>query len=608
MRGVRIELGEVEKHIIDHPAVEVAAAAVDATGSETVLTAYVVPMPGQALTERELRGFLRKKLPQSMIPAEFLFVDALPLSANGKIDRKNLRLLRQVAPATEQPRDEVERRIAEIWKKLLKDDQFGVRDDFFDCGGDSLLSVQLLMQLEREFKTRVSLDTVLDTFTIEEIAKLIREVTAQPSPASLEPARPRAAPRGDVICRIAELDDIPGIWGVCRRAFAPYADASLEDFRALCEHRWLNNPLRTADDPFGWVLETAAGEIVGFHGLVPVRLWIGGQGLGAVSPTTWAADPGHGRAGLTMLSAYMNWGRDRFLLNTTANATTSAMHEGGSYGMRKIPVPNYDQRLLWVLDFQALVRWKVGHSKISGGLRRAATSRLGLTLLGAAAPLALGAAGGVRTALRASLRPMRIKFGDKPLQVEPVTHFGAEFDALWDRAKRQYDVTMERSAKLLNWRHLNLPRLLGTGHAFACRDQGERLGYIAMREPTTTAPGHFIVTDLFYDTGRPEVLHNLMDAAFDCAAARSASALEIFGFHSALNRELRRQHPYVLQRSQMERLGRGVSLRGILGALDPRRRDVPSSTYWYRAQTAELDAICATGRWWPSGIDGDLNL
>jgi hypothetical protein len=134
------------------------------------------------------------------------------------------------------------------------------------------------------------------------------------------------------------------------------------------------------------------------------------------------------------------------------------------------------------------------------------------------------------------------------------------------------------------------------------------LGYVSLREPATTAPGHFIVTDLFYDHGRPDVLHNLMNAAFQFAVERSASVLEVFGFHPAVNRELQTQGPYVLRRAQLERLGRGISVKSVLAALNPRARDQVSSTYWYRAPDQELDRICASGAWWPSAIDGDLNL
>ena len=108
VRGVRIELAEVETAIGEHPSVEIAAAAAEEHGGETILCAYVVPAGGAAVSERELRSFLRGKLPLAMIPAEFLFVDALPLSANGKIDRKRLQQLRRPASAGTSPRDDPE--------------------------------------------------------------------------------------------------------------------------------------------------------------------------------------------------------------------------------------------------------------------------------------------------------------------------------------------------------------------------------------------------------------------------------------------------------------------------------------------------------------------
>src|SRR5436309_2288981 len=78
-----------------------------------------------------------------------------------------------------------------------------------------------------------------------------------------------------LVCRIAALGDLPCIWQVCARAFPAYAGTTLDEFAALCRHRWLNNPARTCDEPFGWVLETSDRRIVGFHGLVPIRLWLG---------------------------------------------------------------------------------------------------------------------------------------------------------------------------------------------------------------------------------------------------------------------------------------------------------------------------------------------
>jgi len=608
VRGVRIELGEIEKALAEHEAVEATAAAVAEDESGKVLIAYVVPSPGRALSDRELRGFLRRKLPLSMIPSEFLFVDSLPLSANGKIDRKKLAALRPAAapvPAAE-PRGEMEDRIAAIWKDLLKGAQFGTEDDFFDCGGDSLLAMQLMMRIESEFKTKVTLDNVLDAFTVSGIAKVLREINGETAAsAASKPVRARVKSEGanEIACRLADMDDVRGIWEVCSRAFAPYAHSSFEDFEELCRYRWLNNPLRTADDPFGWVLEDNSGRIVGFHGLVPVRLWVGDRSVAAVSPTTWAADPGLGRAGLSLLSTFLSWGKNRFLLNTTANAITSAMHESSNLGMKKIPLKDFDQRLLWVLDFPALVNWKLGQNG-SPSIWRSIARIAGTAL----APFAIGNAGGLRAALRARLRGMRIRFDCPPLEIAPVVHFGPDFDALWNRLKHDHAVTIERSAAFLNWRHINPPHLLGRSYALACRDKGELLGYIALREPVTTAPGHFIVTDIFYDRARPDVLHNLMNAAFDFAVSKSASVIELFGFHPTVNREMLSQKPYVLRRSQLERIGRGDSLSHMLMGMTRSSRNVSSATYWYRAPDAELDHLCATGQWWPSGVDGDLNL
>jgi amino acid adenylation domain-containing protein len=613
VRGVRIELAEVEKFICLHESVEVAAATVDTSSGDAVLVAFVVPAAGKALTDRELRAFLRQKLPLSMVPSDFYFVQTLPLSANGKLDRKHLQTHRQPPSKPEAvaaPSDGLEQRLRAIWRELLGRDDFSASDDFFDCGGDSLLTAQLFGRIETEFGADVSLDSVLGVLTIESLAALLR---GSPSGAGASGARYAAAGDGSfridgVLCRLATVDDLEGIWRVCSRAFIPYAKSSYDDFRELSEHRWLRNPCRTAEDPLGWVLETEAGQIVGFHGIVPTRVWVGDRTLPAIAPTTWAADPGYGRQGLALLSTYLNWGKDRFLLNTTANAITSSMHETSHAGMRRIPIEGFDQRLLWVLDFRTLMQWKVGQRVAPGLAHRAAVSRLGGALMATAASLAVGIPGGFGAALRTSVGRSRIDFACRELPVETVDRFGAEFDDLWHRLRHNYAVTTERTAAVLNWRHIDTPRLLGRSYALACRDDGMLAGYIALREPATTATGHFIVTDLFHDPSRPDVMPNLLNAAFRFAAARSASVLEVFGFHPSLNQALRTQHPYILQRSQLEQLGRQASFRTMLGMLRRGAADQESATYWYRAPTSELAQICASGAWWPSGIDGDLNL
>ena len=622
VRGVRIELGEVEKAFAAHEAVEACAAAAERDqNDDAFLVAYVTLAPGAELSEADLRHFVRQKLPQSMVPSDIVFVASFPLSPNGKIDRKRLKELR---PAVAKPKpakvalpEDLEGRVAALWEQTLNEPPRSHTEDFFDSGGDSLSATRLLILIENEFGMRVPLDKVLDAFTVQAIAGLLRSGgETPPAPLVMFEVKPGMAPAvvpasawaaaPGPLCRFATMDDVPGIHEVCRRAFPAYAQASLEEFRELCAHRWERNPARTSDDPFGWVLETPSGQIVGFHGLVPIRLWVGGRTLHAVSPTTWAADPGTGRAGLTMLARYMQWGANRFLLNTTANSVTSRMHETSDFGMRRIPLVDFDKRLVWVLDIGTLMRWKLEQRKTSALLRGLA----GLPAVAGAADLAvramMRAAGGAPSPT--GQRSDGISFACAPLQIDTVEHFGDEFDALWDRLKDGYDVTMERSAEFLNWRHIGIPALLGRAHVLACRDGSHLLGYVALREPATTTPGHVLVTDLFYDRARPDAFHNLMNAAFDFARTRSASAFEVFGLHPSVNAELETQGPYVLRRAQLERLARGASIRNVMAAMGRRSRDDVSASYWWRTPDAELTRVCTSGEWWPSGIDGDLNL
>lgn len=269
VRGVRIELPEVEKSLMTHPGVNAAAVTVDHVDETATLVAFVVPAAGQALTDRDLRVFLRQKLPLPMVPSEFYFVTSLPISANGKLDRKQLRIERKRAGTTERPGDVVDERVAAIWSEVLERDDFGPDDDFFDCGGDSFSAMQLYLSFEEEFGQMVDLEA-LGRLTITNLSRFIRDASARDSALS---ARSAMAQRiGGVVCRMATLDDLEGIWRVCAGAFPAYAATTCEDFEALCRHRWLNNPARTADDPFGWVLQADSGEIVGFHGLVPARL------------------------------------------------------------------------------------------------------------------------------------------------------------------------------------------------------------------------------------------------------------------------------------------------------------------------------------------------
>ena len=153
VRGFRVELGEIEAALLAQP--EVAAAAVAARaagragagGSDQRLVAYLVARPGAAAPGvSELRARLAGLLPEHMLPAAFVWLDALPLTANGKLDRKALPAPGAPEPgqAYRAPRDATEAVLAGLWAELLGLERVGVEDNFFELGGDSILSIQLV--------------------------------------------------------------------------------------------------------------------------------------------------------------------------------------------------------------------------------------------------------------------------------------------------------------------------------------------------------------------------------------------------------------------------------------------------------------------------------
>jgi amino acid adenylation domain-containing protein/non-ribosomal peptide synthase protein (TIGR01720 family) len=152
VRGFRIEPGEIEAALVAHPAVREAVVVARAvTGRENQLVAYVA---GDALPEPEaLRAFLRSRLPEPMVPTFFVPLAALPLNANGKVDRRALPAPRppvRAAAGAVLPRDLKEERLAAIWREVLGIDRVGIHDNFFQLGGDSILSIQIVARARRE--------------------------------------------------------------------------------------------------------------------------------------------------------------------------------------------------------------------------------------------------------------------------------------------------------------------------------------------------------------------------------------------------------------------------------------------------------------------------
>jgi amino acid adenylation domain-containing protein len=157
VRGLRIELGEIEAALSEHPALrEAVVVAREHLPGDCRLVAYLVAQPAApAPAVEELRDFLRRRLPEYMVPAAFVAMAELPLTPSGKVDRGKLPepsgLRPDLASAFVAPRTPVERTLAEIWRELLHVDRVGIHDNFFALGGHSLLAAQAVARMRAAF-------------------------------------------------------------------------------------------------------------------------------------------------------------------------------------------------------------------------------------------------------------------------------------------------------------------------------------------------------------------------------------------------------------------------------------------------------------------------
>jgi amino acid adenylation domain-containing protein len=153
VRGFRVELGEVESAVAGHPAVkETVVFAEEVSAGDTRLVAYVVYQPGESLTASELRKLVRATLPEYMVPSFFVKLDRIPLTPNGKVNRRALPGPFQGAgPERERvaPQTQTEVRIAEVWQRVLGITDISLGDNFFDIGGHSLLSMRVVAEIDR---------------------------------------------------------------------------------------------------------------------------------------------------------------------------------------------------------------------------------------------------------------------------------------------------------------------------------------------------------------------------------------------------------------------------------------------------------------------------
>lgn len=182
VRGFRIEVEEIEFLLLKHPAIRQAAVHFwnNQQGAKRLI-GYVVVKQDQLVTSRELKSYLKRSLPDFMVPSMFIFLNSLPLTLNGKINRRALlepdpKLEREEPGELVAPGTHTEEILVAVWSELLNINSISVTDNFFDLGGDSLLAINLVTRLRDIFKIELSLRTIFDALSVSELADYIDKV------------------------------------------------------------------------------------------------------------------------------------------------------------------------------------------------------------------------------------------------------------------------------------------------------------------------------------------------------------------------------------------------------------------------------------------------
>jgi amino acid adenylation domain-containing protein len=209
VRGFRIELGEIEAALKQHPEVQEAIVLArkdvpgdpsslshpewnEGSGTDKRLVAYLIT-EGREPTAGELRGFLREKLPDYMVPAAFMVLEALPLTHSGKVDRRALPAPDQTRSEVEStfvaPRTPIEELLAGIWARVLGIEQVGVHDNFFELGGHSLLANRVTSRISDTFQLTLSMRVVFEAPTVADLAKCVEAALGNQQEPRMPPIR-----------------------------------------------------------------------------------------------------------------------------------------------------------------------------------------------------------------------------------------------------------------------------------------------------------------------------------------------------------------------------------------------------------------------------------
>ncbi len=189
IQGFRIELGEIEHALLAHPAIQNATLIARGEKNGRQLVAFVV-LKGKGtlapVTSPEIQAFLRDKLPVYMVPTQIVFLDQLPLTSNGKVDRSALMALTSIAVTAKHtllaPRTAMEADLVKIWEEVLAVSPIGVEDDFFELGGQSLAAIQVMTRIAHKFGQRLPLAALFEGATVSHLAEKLGSTNATWTP------------------------------------------------------------------------------------------------------------------------------------------------------------------------------------------------------------------------------------------------------------------------------------------------------------------------------------------------------------------------------------------------------------------------------------------
>jgi amino acid adenylation domain-containing protein len=184
LRGYRIELGEIENTLREHSELREVAVILAGEGARQTLVAYVVRRGGSQLGNCELRDWTRQRLPEHMVPGRWIWMDQLPLTAHGKLDRSNLATPAEEPDQGESPQvsdasGEMEQIIANIWKEALLTTRIGLDDKFFDIGGNSMLLIECHLKIQQAFHAQIPVVEMFNNPTVRTLARYLQATQSQ---------------------------------------------------------------------------------------------------------------------------------------------------------------------------------------------------------------------------------------------------------------------------------------------------------------------------------------------------------------------------------------------------------------------------------------------